>query len=81
MSAHLVVSRPVQEIAAHPETIDAVGLDRLEVRDELFLIKVGIAFGTPLFEDPSLPLGEIHGRPSSGATLMQRPMTIRKSTA
>ncbi len=78
MSARLVETLPVQEIAAHPETISSTGLDRLELRDELLMIKFGIASGFPLFEDPSLPLGEIHGRPRSASNLIRRPMTIRK---
>jgi hypothetical protein len=79
MSWRLVETAPVREIAAHPETISAAGLDRFELRDELLFIRLGIAYGTPLFEDPTLPIGEIHGRPRSEAELVRRSMTIRKS--
>lgn len=78
MSARLVETTPVEEIAAHPETIDSTGLDRFELIDELRMIRWGIASGFPLLEDPTLPAGEIHGRPRSATTLVRRPMTIRK---
>jgi hypothetical protein len=42
------------------------------------MIRWGIASGVPLYEDPSLPIGEIHGRPRSDADLVRRPMTISK---
>lgn len=79
MSYRLVETAPIQEVAAHPETISSVGLDRLELTDELLMIRFGIASGTPLFEDPSLALGEIHGRPRSDRELVRRPMTISKT--
>lgn len=80
MNVRLIeIVTPVREVAAHPDTIRAVGLDRLELVDELSLIRMGIAFGTPLIEDPSVPLNEVHGRGRSATGLTRRPMTIRKT--
>lgn len=79
MNVPFIKVDPVEQIAAHPETINRLGLDQFERVDGLLIIRWGIAFGTPLVEDPDLPTGEIHARPRTDAQLVRRPMTISKS--
>lgn len=72
MKLTVVTTQPVQEIAAEPATLDALTASLRatlteRLNETVTTGEIGSMRGFPLVNDPGLPPGEVHMRPTPGA--------------